>query len=453
MIRRPPRSTLSSSSAASDVYKRQMLPQVLKEAGYKTHAIGKWHCGFPTLRHTPTYRGFDSFLGYWHWGEEYTEHVFPPYYDSAKCRGVDMTNATGRRLDPVLTAGSTRSADLFLDQAEQIIAAHPKDHPLYLYLALQNAHDPYEEAPVELTRKYPEEHNVFRRNFSAIVTEMDDAVGRLVFTLKKHDLWEDTLLWFNADNGGELVHPDLSGCNASCSTPACCGGAGNNSPLRGGKFTLWEGGLRVPAFAYSPSAKLIPRWRRGQEWHGLMHTSDLFETFAQLAGIEDSHGTDGHRLWSVIQNGHASSRTEIIHQAYNQYSNGSCTAADLSSPYVPSCGVAFTQWPYKLVVGFGGDDRHVPLPPDAPKAMSKSAPCVETPCLFDIENDPSEEHDLASVEERRVQRLVDRLKELSAPECLPQPPDSLTPAPSDAECDMVHRTGAYLPWQKDEIDL
>ena len=70
-----------------------MLPEVLKAAGYETHALGKWHAGFRTKEHTPTYRGFDTFLGYYHWGEQYVDHVFPPYYKEAKCRGVDFSNA------------------------------------------------------------------------------------------------------------------------------------------------------------------------------------------------------------------------------------------------------------------------------------------------------------------------------------------------------------------------
>lgn len=118
-----------------------MIPQLLKNAGYHTHAIGKWHCGFASPEHTPTYRGFDSFLGYWHWGEEYTTHVFPPFYDQAKCRGVDLTNASGKSLSPVLSKGGVRSADLFVEETIRILSNHPADTPLYLYLAVY-AHKP-----------------------------------------------------------------------------------------------------------------------------------------------------------------------------------------------------------------------------------------------------------------------------------------------------------------------
>ena len=62
------------------------------------------------------------------------------------------------------------------------------------------------------------------------------------------------------------------------------------------------------------------------------------------------HPTDGHALWKAIQQGSESPRAEIIHQASNQYSNGTCLPADLANPYVPSCGTSMVQWPYKLLV-------------------------------------------------------------------------------------------------------
>merc|ERR1712166_330627 len=224
-----------------------MIPEVLKAAGYSTHAIGKWHCGFASKEHTPTYRGFDSFLGYWHWGEEYVDHVFPPWYYQAKCRGIDLTNASepSGRLEPLMSAGKVRSAQLFVDEAKRVIRRpRAADEPLYLYMALQNAHDPYEEPPERFLPLFKHQKDIFRRNFSAIVHELDWAIGEVVAELEQAGMWEDTLLWFNADNGGELSHPDLKQCvtgGGSCDTPACCGGAGSNWPLRGGKFTLWEG--------------------------------------------------------------------------------------------------------------------------------------------------------------------------------------------------------------------
>jgi arylsulfatase A-like enzyme len=130
-----------------------MLPQVLQQQGYRTHALGKWHCGFRTPAHTPTQRGFESFLGYWRWGEEYNDHVFPPYdrKTSAACQGIDFSNLTDDgQMDVVAGLNGTKSATVFVREFERIVAAHPDDAPLYVYFAFQNAHDPYESAPPEL---------------------------------------------------------------------------------------------------------------------------------------------------------------------------------------------------------------------------------------------------------------------------------------------------------------
>jgi len=349
-----------------------------------------------------------------------------------------------------MSAGKVRSAQLFVDEAKRVIRRpRAADEPLYLYMALQNAHDPYEEPPERFLPLFKHQKDIFRRNFSAIVHELDWAIGEVVAELEQAGMWEDTLLWFNADNGGELSHPDLKQCvtgGGSCDTPACCGGAGSNWPLRGGKFTLWEGGLRVVAFAHSPNTQIVPQSRRGSQWNGLAHVSDLFATWSELAGAKQQP-TDGHALWKAIQQDSESPRSEIIHQASNLYSNGTCLPADLANPYVPSCGASMVQWPYKLLMGFAGDSRHVPLPPHSAAHGVNYTACVHSACLFNIDVDPNENHDIAHTMPQKVEALKARLQQLSTPECAPQPADSLTPQPSDAECAVVNKIGAYLPWQ------
>jgi len=437
-----------------------MIPTVLKAQGYSTHAVGKWHAGFRTANHTPTYRGFDSFLGYWHWGEEYTSHIFPPYYKQAKCRGVDFTNATGSQLEPLLHRGAgVQSSKLFVTEVERILATRQPSQPLYLYLAFQNAHDPYEHAPPELVAQYSHEANLMRRNFSAIVSDMDRAIGAVVKLLEAAAMWQDTVLWFNSDNGAELPFADQSSCNSACHTTACCGGAGNNAPLRGGKFTVWEGGIRSRSFVYTKSLDLLPKTRRGSTWRGLSHVSDLFATFAHLSGApaRDSAETDGYNLWPALREGGSSPRQELLHQPLNMFWNVSCTPADLSNPFTPSCGAAFTQWPYKLIIGFAGDNRTV-VPPHLTAGAAGASPtssrtaCAEQPCLFDISSDPTESHDIAQSHPGLLAKLHGRLLQLSVPEALPQPADALTPNPSDKECSKVVETGAWQPWEAADLD-
>jgi len=329
-----------------------------------------------------------------------------------------------------------------------------------VYMAFQNAHDPYEHAPPQLVTRYSESMNPLRRNFSAIVEDLDRGVGAMVQLLKKSGLWEDSIIWFTSDNGAELPFIDQSKCGSTCLTTGCCGGAGSNYPLRGGKFGLFEGGIRARTFIYS---ERIPKTRRGTTWSGLSHVSDIFATMAGWAGallsvrgtdaegkvlgtIVDGVKTDGFDLWKPIISNMESPRTELVHQPINTYWNTSCRKSDLANPFMPSCGSAITVLPYKLLVGFPGDNRVFSWSvPQEFNTVSHDL-CVESPCLYNIEEDPSEANDLAPSNPDIVEALLARLRQLSIPEAAPQPPDALTPDPPDAACAVVVATGAWLPW-------
>ena len=465
----------------------KLLPALLREkAGYQTAAVGKWHVGFKTEAHTPTMRGFDSWLGYYHWGEGYFHHEFPPAYKGAtKCRGVDLNNNTGATLRPFGNASAAvdgvYSMDLFVAEACRVIAAHDAAAaPLYLYLAFQNVHDPYEVPASFVDRVDPLTTDPSRRNFSAMLTALDDGVASVVDALKQAGMYENSVILWNADNGGELPY-DAAKFGAG-------GGAGNNWPLKGGKFSLFEGGLRARAFVHSP---LLPAGRVGAIFDGLAHTSDIYPTFAALAGLApadfaNSSGPfppDGFDLSVALWGdsgggGGAGPRAEVLHQPLNQHWNGSCSAGDLASSFQPSCGAAITAWPFKLIAGFGGDSRTLPLPDAgyraipsarARRAMADSlaalagppharerrllpppagAPCVATPCLFDLSVDPNEEYDLGALPEHAgtVAALVAKIYAYGkdGPEPAPGGDDSTT---SDAECAVVDATGSWQPWE------
>lgn len=180
---------------------------------------------------------------------------------------------------------------------------------------------------------------------------MDDGVATVVSALKATGMYENAVIFFNADNGGELPY-DRSKYPAG-------GGAGNNFPLKGGKFSLFEGGLRARAFIHSA---LLPASRRGATFDGLAHTSDIYPTFASMAGLSavDIENTgpypvDGFDLTAALWGSSSSSsgggggggdlvtgvggggaeeaacgnggpRCEVLHQPLNQYWNGSCSA-------------------------------------------------------------------------------------------------------------------------------
>lgn len=214
----------------------------------------------------------------------------------------------------------------------------------------ENVHDPYQVPQRYVDPSIPDGP---RRNFSGMVTALDEAVLNVTLALKETGLWNNSILFVHTDNGGELPYADGSG-----------GGAGNNAPLRGGKFSLFEGGIRGRAWVAGP---LVPHSRRGATWDGLMHVSDLLPTICEAVGVTIPAHTgpfplDGVAQWANIMNNTASARTTILHQPLNEYWNGTCAPSDITDKFQPSCGGGILDWPYKLLIGFPGDGRHVPSP-------------------------------------------------------------------------------------------
>ena len=131
--------------------------------------------------------------------------------------------------------------------------------------------------------------------YHAMVNFLDDQVGFIVETLKALNMWNSTLLVFTSDNGG-YVKSDEGGCNTTSGHSldprtdtghgiACFNGeaGANNYPLRGGKYTYFEGGIRVPAFV---SGGFLPKTVRGTRRDDIIHVADWYGTFCSLAGVD-----------------------------------------------------------------------------------------------------------------------------------------------------------------------
>lgn len=267
-----------------------LMPQVLKKAGYKTAIVGKWHLGHADKKWWPRQRGFDYQYGAMIGELDYfthSEHGVLDWY---------------RDNEPVKEEGYTTT--LIGKDAAKLIESHDPATPLYLYLAFNAPHTPY-QAPREYLDRYASIEDPTRRTYAAMVSCLDDEIGRVVAALEKRGMRENTLIVFHSDNGGTKnamfagVMADVSKIKIPC----------DNGPYRDGKGSLFEGGTHVCAFANWPGR--IP----AGEVKGLIHATDLFPTFAGLAGAStgDCKPLDGLDVWKTIANGAPSPRQEIVY--------------------------------------------------------------------------------------------------------------------------------------------
>jgi arylsulfatase A-like enzyme len=184
----------------------------MKQLGYATVAIGKWHLG-GRPEYLPMKRGFDEFFG----TVANTPFFNPPnFIDSRKSQVV-----TPVRDDKFYTT------DAYGERAVDWIDRH-RDVPFLMYVPFNAQH-----APLQATEKYLSRFTSIaderRRTFAAMMSAMDDAVGRVLAKIREIDQEENTLIFFLSDNGGPTAQTTSS-----------------NGPLRGFKATTWEGGVRVP---------------------------------------------------------------------------------------------------------------------------------------------------------------------------------------------------------------
>jgi arylsulfatase A-like enzyme len=189
------------------------LASVLKIAGYRTGAIGKWHLGFGPQFH-PNRRGFDQFTGF-----------LDAQHDYFNYGGMDpiQHNGTPVANPDYLTSYFTSEAVRFLEQND--------GRPFFLYLVDNAVHFP-NQAPQSYLDRFPNINDPLRKGYAGKMSALDDGIGQVLDTLHRLGLEENTLVFYLTDNGGPLTQLEPNGAN--------------NYPLRGQKGQLYEGGIRVP---------------------------------------------------------------------------------------------------------------------------------------------------------------------------------------------------------------
>lgn len=269
-----------------------LLPEYLKSgANYSTHLLGKWNLGFYQQVYTPTYRGFDSFFGFYGAKIDYFSHNA----ESFGMRGHDLRH----NLIPVTNAKGNFSTHLFTQQALRLIERHDTKRPLYLHVAYPNTHtgsvDGPLQAPADDIRRFSFLPDRKRQVYGANLFTMDESIGEIFKALEKSDLLENSIVLFVSDNGG--------------GDRGTVPNHGSNRPLRGVKGTLWEGAIRVPALVWSPL------FDTSRTHEALFHVSDWLPTLLEAAGcdVPKDEFIYGRSQWQSLLYRKESPRKDILH--------------------------------------------------------------------------------------------------------------------------------------------
>lgn len=271
---------LDGPTAAMDL-REVMLPELLRDRGYRTAVIGKWHLGQGA--YGPLARGFDEFCGW--------------------------IGASGKYIDPPLMTAEGRAVhegwvdDVLAEKAATFIRDRGRE-PFFLHVAFMAAHLKQEAMPDDLARFAHLDGR--RRLAAAIISRVDAAVGRVLAAIHEAGIDERTLVFFLSDNGGE---PPVLGTS--------------NGPHRGQKFDVLEGGIRVPFAVRWPG--VVPA---GTVFAPPVHGVDVFATAAAAAGAASPNPIDGVDLLPYLRGERDSPPHERLFWIYNDHADWRRTDQD-----------------------------------------------------------------------------------------------------------------------------
>jgi len=332
-------SVIHSSAPTGLDAKLTLLPQYLKELNYSTHMIGKWHLGFCNEAYLPLNRGFDTFYGFYCGGGDHYAHSIPDQVDPVP--GYDFYDQ--ETIDQ--SANGTYSSYLFAERAAKIIKEQENaENPMFLYLALHNVHMPL-QVPEKYEEPFPHIHPI-RRHYLGMVNAMDEAVGNVTAALEASGMIDNTIIVFSTDNGGWIPF------------------GARNSPLKGQKTTLWEGGTRGVAFIYGD----VLKHRAGTTSDALIHVTDWLPTLLHAAGgsTDNLGNIDGVNQWGTLLGASEPARDTMVYNIDPINNNAAIRMGD-----------------FKLIIGDPAANINMTRKEDRPRI------------LFNLKDDPYEELDVS----------------------------------------------------------
>jgi arylsulfatase A-like enzyme len=236
-----------------------LLPQVLRQAGYHSALVGKWHLGINSPN-TPTERGFDFFHGF-------LGDMMDDYWTHLR-HGQNFLRRNREVVDP-----PGHATDLFTEWACAYLTERARvSEPFFLYLAYNAPHNPIQPPPEWLAKVQQREPNITeqRAKLVALIEHLDAGLGTVLDTLDRLQLADRTLVIFTSDNGGLLSD------------------GAHNGPWRSGKTHMYEGGLRVPGIARWPG-----KIQAGSSTPHVAISMDIFATSCAVAGVSPPPEIDG----------------------------------------------------------------------------------------------------------------------------------------------------------------
>jgi arylsulfatase A len=259
------------------------MAQMFKAAGYATAHLGKWHLGY-TPETVPTARGFDFSFGHMGGCIDNFSHFF--HWAGPSVHDLHLNGAE-------VYHNGEFFPDLMVREATRFIEAH-RAQPFFLYFAINLPHYPYQ--PDEKWRKHFKDLPYPRNLYAAFLTTMDDRIGALLRRVDDLRLRDRTIVIFQSDNGHSTEDRAHSG-------------GGSAGPYRGAKFSLLEGGIRLPGIISWPGH--LPQ---GAMRSQVVHGCDWFPTVAELCEVKVLNpDLDGRSLVPVIKSAAARSPHDVLH--------------------------------------------------------------------------------------------------------------------------------------------
>ncbi|MBL8179248.1 MAG: sulfatase [Bryobacterales bacterium] len=306
------------------------VAQLLRSAGYVTGLSGKWHLGAAS-KFLPSERGFSEMFYFRGGGHDYFKQ--------------ELSGAPREYLIPLERDGKPVAepeylTDALAREAAAFIRRHHA-HPFFLYLAFNTPHTPIQTAPHHAEKVKPIADEK-RRGYAAMVTALDEGVGKVMQAIAESNLDAHTLIAFLSDNGGPI--------NVTAS---------HNTPFREGKGTVYEGGIRVP---------FVMRWQgrlKPGRYQQPVISLDFLPTFTAIAGARTPTNVDGVNLMPYLQG----QKSGPPHERLFWRAGGGVS-------------YAVREGRYKLTRQQGAAEQ-----------------------LFDLDADPSEQHDLSSSQPDILRRL------------------------------------------------